>query len=481
MLLPCPSCKHPLRLAYQHLGLKGNCISCGAGIMGAETSPGKFEAVFTPPRPPGNEPVTPEAEVISPKNEETPGRSAHSIPPNSGNENPVFPDPSATAPSVTPSPFGPNPPHSPPIPQDVKTSESAAAPSPWGFSEAIAKKEHPEHDTTTPPQQTEEPPASPAPAVDVQGPFHQKQDQPNQFAHPATPFMAPTSPEGGSTEKTELNKAAPEPASPFQGEKTPPESQASSPFTNSDQSNSLPVTESPFSTGEDTAPAATPSEIGAAKPPFIPVNNSVGTAVSESTAQSPFSPDQFSADAEPTPEPSPAVSPQPVMKTPFDFDVSEGETSTDTLKNFLTDDTPVATKSLEKILFEPDQDLPEDSPGDSEEPGTAPDNEPEPVILSDIKLKSSVSSRSRRGTIGIFTILFAISLFFGFAMFVWTPPAKKKQIRIQLSEWLAPGTVLLEKLPFGPKPDSADSSKNPEPAQMPLQRATHATASPALP
>ena len=46
IVLPCPSCGHLLKLAYQHLGVKGNCVSCDCEIMGVEIAPGRYEAVL---------------------------------------------------------------------------------------------------------------------------------------------------------------------------------------------------------------------------------------------------------------------------------------------------------------------------------------------------------------------------------------------------------------------------------------------------
>ena len=47
LLLKCPACQHPLRLSRKHLGIKGNCVSCGASIMAVESSPGIVEVVNT--------------------------------------------------------------------------------------------------------------------------------------------------------------------------------------------------------------------------------------------------------------------------------------------------------------------------------------------------------------------------------------------------------------------------------------------------
>jgi len=49
LILSCPSCGHRLRLAHQHLGVEGNCVSCHTRIMGVEVAPGRFEAVKTSP------------------------------------------------------------------------------------------------------------------------------------------------------------------------------------------------------------------------------------------------------------------------------------------------------------------------------------------------------------------------------------------------------------------------------------------------
>ncbi|MDF1753514.1 MAG: hypothetical protein P1U89_12120 [Verrucomicrobiales bacterium] len=522
IVLACPACGHLLRIAYQFLGVKGNCVSCQTEIMGAETAPGKFEAVYTK-KPLDEKTAAPDAEVVAPQKapEEppAPGKTGFGglggpvadpvkepkVTPVETPEEEIAPPAATETPAATeafdppPSFLPENPGFAAPskIEDPIEPSAKAPAQSLWGFSEAVTKTGEPESEA--------ESDSSPFAASNT------SQLQKNQFVAPAS------------------NPAPPEPA-----DKAPPEFKPPA----------KPQSEDLFPVGEDESPLnpRKPKQEIPERPAFVPVGGSVGTAIGQA---SPFSspvdsePDPFSVE-EPEPEPEPVTSfpqdvqeedaappsfqperfeaapppssqpvaenpfgrppggeakaapanqfsspapveesPVPEMKSPFE-EKPPVEEDTESLRSFLTSEPAPAVIS-DPPSFEPSA----PSPSAVAEPVTPV---PDPITFSNIKLKSATRPQRRLGTVGMLVVLFVFSLLGGFAAYIWTPTAKKAEFKAQLTEWLAPGAVVIEKLPFGIGKNFTAPDATPEPMEinpsakaLPITPETKSTASSTLP
>ncbi len=425
LILGCPSCGHLLRLAYQHLWVEGNCVRCHTAIMGVEFSPGKFGAVYV--NQPKIETPLPVAEPVS-------WEKSQSIESPVGLQNV---ESNASDTGVPPGFTMPvNPPDFGPLPQSVNPG------CPNGKNSSTSEVQSSFETGVSKPQEFETLP----PVNGFMGPALVKAEpeEPNQGESAILPvtiepmatstsFLSPA-PVNTAT----LNAAVPEPEDK--------ETEASQIFLQDTTFGLSPSPEQlppiPQIVPDQTLPQENATLSGgmsgdSAQPSaFVPREDSESHVVVDEVPKvvlqyDPFGPPVEAARTSATQNSQPAISPPGLdVQIPKQLDVlSPAATPLEGGADFHIPDRFVTASA---------------TPAPQ---ATSP--KPEPVTFPSINLPKVAPPKDHLSTSNILILLFTCSVIIGFGSYVLTPYEKKVQIKSQLVDWLEPGSVVIEQLPFG--------------------------------
>ncbi len=452
--LKCPRCAHALRLMRRHIGVPGRCVSCHLPIRAVETSSGEVEVASLEPA------VAPPV---------APTEKAPDAP------MPIEEVPAATA--EAPAEVVKD---DPPVSEPPATTKS-----PWGFAEAIQREE--ERASRQPEQETEMelPEADPSPPkcpetgdspgddlvaalvagapepLAVPGKSEENPDLPSPEIPVATPRKEPpplpwqTPGDTIEPSKDEASEVAGEPflfsglpAAEIEGEAEeesdpplfgtePEENGVEDPGFASlfDDTDASPTGASPFdSPSPPPVTSPQPDEgIGTLFPGSVPAAET--ESAGEKRATPPPLPrcetGERPGQAEPTP---PALG---------EAEPDEAETASAEIqaRNFFTEDDPAKREPLFRV-----ETPPADDPA-SQDWSEAPLQVP---LDPGLKWKGKVPGRrwtlsNLRIPLAIFVVLTIVFL----SLHLWVTPDRADRFKAQFSEWIEPGFVLFEKLPFG--------------------------------
>lgn len=440
--LLCPACTGGLNLQRRHIGIEGSCVHCHSPIRAAVRPNGEVFAEIpvkmVPPQSPPQEIAPPREEKPKPTSFAQIDTPELETPEKTGTRFPLpesTPDVKNKAPGTEEHASAPAS-HTPEV-----TADTGSANSPWGFPKPAqnrpafsepppSAKPAAETSSTVSESHAPEPPAfeSTPPSLD--------QVKPVIPEVPDTPFQPKEETAFGIPMAVESGAGIEEPnkASPF----SPPRETLDSIANEKPVSSEAVVKENPHDSERKTVPPLFAQQKGStssslfeseeeeeshAPPPLPPTEKPV----------SPFPPEN--REDEPAPGFAEALFPkkEPQQASPFSTEQAGppalGQQQAQTPPPF---GPPKTEEAADKLETKADPAPPASSPKPSR-------------VFNEGSVSGTTAAITK-----IMRLVIVLTLLGGFAYaaFILTPPAKVAAMKVQIKEWLKPGAVLKEYLPF---------------------------------